>query len=329
MFLIDLDKIESGDIILKRSSDRESLLIRQRSNSEYSHAILYVGVSSCIESDGLGVQSQNLQRVLIENIDDVAVLRVKDISIKNKIPGVTVFARQKIGMEYSTEEAKIARLENDISAKEPNRQFCTRFIAQAYSHVGIQLVKNPDYCSPQEILESTQLIRVNDILRKADANEIQFAMDKNNILEKQKDIHNFILENAREISKEDIQTFEQLSKFLVENPQFDDSISQIVINSGYLEMWKKEVSNNPWHYDCEKFFVHYKNPIQRNEVGHFFATTESETRKRFKQTLDTLEFAYLVRPLKYFRIQIDLYMKLIELSETRESVGLQVLKNKV
>ena len=67
MYKIDINKLEDGDIFLTRSNDRESELIRKISNSDYSHAILYVGVSSCIESDGLGVQSQNVNRLLFEN----------------------------------------------------------------------------------------------------------------------------------------------------------------------------------------------------------------------------------------------------------------------
>ena len=60
MYIIKRELLESGDILLTRSSDRESKLIRQISKCDYSHAILYVGVSSCIESNGLGVQSQNI-----------------------------------------------------------------------------------------------------------------------------------------------------------------------------------------------------------------------------------------------------------------------------
>src|SRR5690349_10735446 len=111
MYKIDIEKIEAGDIILTRSASRESMLIRQISKCDYSHALLYVGVGSCIESDGLGVQSQNLQRLLFENSNDAIVLRLREN--KFSISGAIVFARQKIGTEYSTSEAKLARLEKD------------------------------------------------------------------------------------------------------------------------------------------------------------------------------------------------------------------------
>jgi hypothetical protein len=324
MYILDIEKLEAGDIILTRSSSRESELIRKLSQCDYSHAIIYVGVSSCIESDGLGVQSQNIQRMLFENESDVLVLRLKDDSFKNLLSGAIVFARQKIGTEYSTTEARLARLEKSIAAKETNRQFCTRFVAQAYLNSGIQIVSNPDYCSPNDIQGSELLTVINNALRTATKAEIAFAQEESP-LEKQKDIHNFIFENARTISGQDIQTFEQLSKYVLENPDKDSDITNIIEKSGYLEMWKGDVERNPWHYDYNELLKHYTDQRQRKEVGYFFATTEKETRERYYQTLDAVEFGYSFYGQRYFEVQIDLYKKLIDLSETREFVGLLAL----
>lgn len=324
MYILDIEKLETGDIILTRSSSGESELIRQLSQSDYSHAIIYVGVSSCIESDGLGVQSQNIQRMLFENESDVLVLRLKDDNFKHLLSGAIVFARQKIGTEYSTTEARLARLEKSIAAKETNRQFCTRFVAQAYLNSGIQIVSNPNYCSPNDIQGSELLTIINQVLRTASKAEIAFAQEESP-LEKQKEIHNFIFENARTISGQDIQTFEQLSKYVLENPEKDNDITNIIEKSGYLEMWKGDVERNSWHYDYKELLKHYTDPRQRKEVGYFFATTERETRERFYQTLDTVEFGYSFYGQKYFEVQIDLYKKLIDLSETREFVGLLAL----
>jgi hypothetical protein len=90
-------------------------------------------------------------------------------------------------------------------------------------------------------------------------------------------------------------------------------------------MWKGDVESNPWHYDYKELLKHYTDPRQRKEVGYFFATTERETRERFYQTLDAVEFGYSFYGQRYFKVQIDLYKKLIDLSETREFVGLLVM----
>lgn len=321
MYLIDLTKIETGDIILTRSNSRESIVIREYTKCDYSHAILYVGVSSCIESDGLGVQSQNIQRMLFENSNDAVALRLKDKKLKVLLPNTTIFARQKIGTEYSGAEAQLARHEVKLKAKEENRQFCTRFVAQAYFESGIKIVNNPDYCSPKDILESLQLDQINGILKKANDKEIAFANEKNTLLEKQIAVHNYILESSRNITGKDIQTFENLSKYVLENPNNEKDITDIIEKSGYLELWKIEFEANPWHYNYNEFLKHYKNPIQRKEVGLLFATTEKQTRERFLMTLNTLKFGYSLYKQRYFEIQIELYEKLISLSLQREELG--------
>lgn len=323
MYIINSSQLQEGDILLTRSSSRESQLIRQITNCDYSHAILYVGVKSCIESDGLGVQSQNIQRLLFENSNDVMILRLKDND--NKITKAIEFARQKIGTEYSTSEAKLTRLEKEISAKKPNRQFCTRFVAQAYSHAGVLLVENPDYCSPQEILESEKLYKINDILRIATEKEIEYAKSKSP-LERQTEIHNIIFESARNILNSDVQNFEQLAHELIKQPEKDSEIVKIIRDSGYLEMWKKDVNKNPWFYDFAKFLEHIRNPKQILEIGTFLSTTENITRSRFIETKKFLEKGYRYSGLEYFKIEIELYDKLIELSKTRENIGLLALQ---
>ncbi len=325
MYLINIHKIEAGDIILTRSNSDISQLVRRLTKSEFSHAILYVGVSSCIDSDGYGVQSQNLQRLLYENATDLKILRLKSVEDRNKIPDAIVFARQKIGTEYSIDEAKIALLKKEIEAQQPNRQFCTRFVSQAYESAGIKLVDNVDYCNPEELLRSELLIEVKDALRNANAAEVEFAQSESP-LKKQQEIHNTIFRSARKLTKADIQTFEQLSKYVLDNPDKEPEISKIIENSGYLTMWQMDTEKNPWHYDPKLFIEHYQNLRQFVNVALFFATTERETRDRFKRTLETLEFGFSFYQQRYFAIQIELCNKLIDLSLQRESTALKVLK---
>lgn len=325
MLLIDREQLQTGDIILIRSNSDISQRVRKLTGSSFSHALLYVGVSSCIESDGEGVQSQNIQRVLIDDKESAKVLRLRE-SQPDKIQEVIVFARQKIGTQYSLKEAVAVLNDKNDEAKEPNRQFCTRFVAQAYENAGINLVDNSNYCTPEELLKSEKLIEVENILKEATEKEIEFAKS-DNPLERQQQIHNLILSSARKISGEDIQTFEQLSKYVIEHPDKEPEVTKVVRESGYLTFWKGDVEKNPWHYDYDKFMEHYKNPQQALEMALFFATTESETRERFFQTLDALKFGYSFYHQEYFADEIELYEKLIELSYQREMTAIKVLKS--
>lgn len=325
MYLLDKDKLELGDIILIKSDSRISQLVRKLTGSQFSHAILYVDVSSIIDSDGYGVQSNNIQRLLIEKEDDAVVLRIKDESKKDLLIKAEYFARQKIGTEYSTDEAKIATISKELEAKEPNRQFCTRFIAQAYENAGIKLVENPAYCVPEELLNSDELVIVENPLRKASVKEIEFA-NSDNPLAKQREIHNSIFRRARELSTQDIQTFEQINELIIQKPEIDEELTKFVSESGYLMMMEDDVEKNPWHYNAEKMIEYYKDPEVIVETALFFASTEEKSREHLNMTIYSLIQLNKLYPREYFKMEIDLYRKLIDFSFQRQNEALKVLK---
>ena len=97
MFILDLNKIEEGDVLLTSQKGLISKTVRVFTNSNFSHAILYVGYGSYIHSDSLGVHSSNIQRLIFQDPENVTVLR----PINSKVAkDVTMFARSQIGKEY-------------------------------------------------------------------------------------------------------------------------------------------------------------------------------------------------------------------------------------
>jgi hypothetical protein len=90
-------------------------------------------------------------------------------------------------------------------------------------------------------------------------------------------------------------------------------------------MWERDMQKNPWHYNYNELVKQYKTPGHRKFVGSFFATNEISIRQRFIITLDALEYGYSVHQQNYFKLMIELYNKLIELSLLRESVGKEAL----
>jgi hypothetical protein len=325
MYVFDVDELQIGDILLIRSNSRISEMVRRLTNSQYSHSILYVGVSSMIDSDGYGVQSNNIQRLLIDAEDNGVVLRLRNQKTDQEMFNVETFARQKIGTQYSTDEARMAAIAKDVEAQIPNRQFCTRFVAQAYDNAGIKLVENPDYCTPEDLLNSPLLEIIPNVLRRATKKEIEFAQSENP-LARQRDIHNNIFQRARELTGRDIQSFEQLGQAVIEVPEIDGEITQFIRQSGYLTMNEEDMEKNPWHYDAKKMIEHYNNPDQLFDSAMHFATTEEKTRERFILTLNTVQQANNVIPRQYFELEIELYQKLIRFSLQRQMEAIKVLK---
>lgn len=325
-YLLDDNKLEIGDIVLTTTSHKLSKIIRAVTKGDYSHAMLYVGGNSCIDSTGNGVQSHNTQRLLFPSSKFCKVLRHKDPLTKEQTDLITYFVRSKVGTAYSIPEAIQAGIKIRDNVRELNKQFCSRLVAQAYRSAGLQIVANADYSSPEDINNSKELVEVEGALRLASSKEIEFANEENTPLKRQEKSHNFIFKKTQELTGFDIQTFEQLNGMLFHFPQFDEQVLGILIESGYLELWKMDIERNPWFYDYSEFEKRFTNKQQRQEIGKKQALSEMEIRSRFRTTFETLLSGFKERPLKSLTIQIALYQQLIELSETRMNVWEQAMK---
>jgi len=325
-YLLDDNKLKPCDIILTTTTQKVSKLIRIATGGEYSHAILYVGGHSCIDSTTNGVQAHNIQRMLFDSPEFCKVLRYKDSIEPKSIESIIDFARAKVGTAYSVPEAIQAGIKIKDDIKERNRQFCSRLVAQAYHNNGFDIVKNPNYSTPEEINKSDKLIEIENALRIAHPEEVKLALETNTILEKQENSQNFILESTRKLLGVDIQTFEQVGGIVLMFSAFDDEICRIFKESGFLDLWKHDLEVNPWFYDYDKFLEHFKNSSQRKDIGQKQSVSELETKRRFETTLKTLKNGDSKMPLKTFKIQIELYEKLIELSNIRANVWEQAKK---
>ena len=315
MYKIIKDSLIYGDIILIKSDSRLSRKIRDKSDSEFSHAMLYMGNSSYIDSDTGGVQANNIQRLIFEKPEDVAVLRL--INNREKLPQIESFARSKIGTAYSLREAIGASDENKtFEAMEPNRQFCTRFVTQAYNSAGLNLVDNYNYPIPDDILNSKLLMRLNDIVRKASTAEIEFA-ESESPLRKQTDIHNSIFKEARRISQLDIQTFDQLYNLIIEHPEYDDELTEFVGKSGYLYMMENDLKENPWHYDSKLFIEHYDTYASQIYAISEIEKIEFPLNNSLRNSIEDMENLILEYDRKFLKQELELRKKLKSCSDKR------------
>lgn len=85
MNILDIDKLEQFDIVLVRfPDDDKSLQIRKACNSNFSHAIIYLGNGSFIEGIEPIVSLFSYNRYYFQNLDNVRVLRLKN-DFKSKL----------------------------------------------------------------------------------------------------------------------------------------------------------------------------------------------------------------------------------------------------
>ncbi|WP_089138592.1 YiiX/YebB-like N1pC/P60 family cysteine hydrolase [Vibrio rumoiensis] len=325
MYIIPISELEKGDILLTSENSATSKVVRKSTGSDFSHAILYVGSGSYIHSDANGVHSGNLQRLLFEAPENVTVLRVK--CDKETVNQACIFSRSKIGTTYSVKSAVNVKLKLKASKKEnENRQFCSRLVAQAYEYAGVKLVDTASFCTPQEILESQCIQEVPGKARKATNEEISFANSENPI-EKQSYITNEILSKVRKLTKKDIQTLDQITQHVIENPVHDQQISKIYRDSGYLTMWEYEIKKNAWRYDG-RIFINVPLPIDELiEMARFERDCAHERLAVYKGNFEQYFYLNEIHKLEYSSIHFDLYKKLVENTLDNINAAEYVLEN--
>ena len=256
-FILKFQEVmKPGDVILTAQSTTASYGIRKMTKSDFSHAILYVG-NSFMHSDLDGVHSGNPQRLLFDSPNHVKVLRLKKKFVNHStIEKICLYARSENGKQYSKIDAAKSITSPD-GRKIKNRQFCSRLVAQSFEFAGIKIVNDPNYCTPHEISISDFFEEVIGVVRLAETEEINFASSRSPI-DIQKDITNKLLKEIRTLTGQDIQTLNDIDNYLILNQRFDTSLNEILIKSGYLELWKIDYEKNPWRYDGN-IFLTFKN----------------------------------------------------------------------
>lgn len=246
---IKVELLEPGDIVLTADGGKTSRLVRLASKGAVSHAMICVQSGSIIDSTDFGVQAHNIQRELYPADDRVQVFRLCKPLSASRLGAVIDFARSEIGTRYS----KIEAARSVLAGPRPrNRQlFCSRLVARAYAHAGIQLVADADYCTPEELRRSALLIELKDMTELGLEEEIDAWAARPNPIAGMQASQNAVLEAARQLDST-VENFTDLDRLVQIRPECDDEIAKVYRDSGYLDLWKSDFRANPWHYDLNE-----------------------------------------------------------------------------
>lgn len=323
MYILEMSLLKKGDVILTAERAWLSKSVRISTWSKFSHATLYVGSGSYIHSDSKGVHADNIQRLLFKSKNHVAILRPNK---PKYIDDACIFARTQIGKQYSVKEA-IRTKKNLFLAKEQNRQFCSRLVAQSYADAGLNISRKIDYCTPKDIYKSSEFHEIKKCIRKAKEEDLDFAK-RYNPLEVQKQVTNSILRYAREITGCDIQTFEQLTNLVVSKPSIDVQIADFMTNSGYFDMWRYEYQKNRWRYDYETLISLNVDEATMIETCQSEVENASERLKQYSFSLVQHKMSFRKVNLKYIQKHTELYENLVKMTEKNLRVCSQYLSSK-
>ena len=220
-YVFDTSVLKKGDVLLINTyNERMHLLMK----SQYDHVALYAGDAFIMESDGGGVVLNHIFSYGFKEVDDAIVLRCKSDSELIR-EGVVFYARSTMGMEFGSLEArKVPKYEATEKPAESNRMFCSRLVALSYDKMGVNLVPNPNYCTPASFMDSDKLVRVYDALVPATDAAKQVIAIHSKARENAENVEMLVSMYGRmsEIYGADIQAMDQLIKTALQKPEKDD-----------------------------------------------------------------------------------------------------------
>ncbi|MBX8548949.1 hypothetical protein K5D68_05035 [Pseudomonas cichorii] len=314
---IDTSKLKRGDIILSTSPEKLSAIIKRFTNSDISHAMIYVADGSVMDSTGDGVQARNIQKMSYPDECALYVYRVKNEISADEAKRVISYVRRETGAPYDSVAAgKAISKPRDQGSK---NQFCSRLIARAYAEIGINLTDNPNYATPAQL-------KLSEFLKPVEDAVITFSEDENNppdavedTTQTMRDITNVLLEQIRKVAPK-VRVLGDIAPTLLAKPGLDKKFLSAYKSSGYLDFWQVEISRFPWRYDYETMLAarhiypmsdlisYCKMTISQNESGDY---------DHWKTNAIASRNLYANKPLKTFGQWAILYHNLHTSQKTR------------
>jgi len=332
-YLINIDVLNPGDVILTSSSTGISKSIRLATNSEFSHVMLHVDNGMCMHADSDGVHSFNLQRLLLDSNNSAIVLRLKESEkFKEAITYACNIIQGETGKSYSKREAILSKVFKESNErKRENRQFCSRLIAQAYDASNVQIVANPDYCYPSDFLNSSLLEPVNDCIEIASDDDIEFA-NSDSPLDLQKRITNEIMSSARKLLGVDVQSFDEIENALNEKDKakFEGKVADIVKASGYLEFGEIDVKKNAWRYNGTILMAaaNIDDLEKLNTAKRELILAEKDI-KKFSNLFDKYSNRYITHGFIYDKQLTELWHKMTTIHLARKKAAEYVIEKMI
>lgn len=316
MKCIDIDRLQPGDIILTASKTPTGKLVRMASGGDVSHAMICVQHGSIIDSTSEGVQARNLQREFFGSDEQVSAFRLRVGLPPPEIQKVVDFARSEVGTRYSKIEA--ARLVVRVTKPRGRRQFCSRLVARAYASVGIQLVADQDYCTPEELRKSDLLQELDDITVPVSAEEVTAMSKRSNPLQLMREAQNAVLAFVRSLDPE-VENFSDVDRVVREHPEWDAAIADAYRKSGYLDLWEHELAAHPYRYELA-LMEEIAGPNLVADMRAYCVHTIREYYSggvRFAVNLAHYEASQRESPRETAGLLIDLYRTLVRDHERR------------
>lgn len=248
----DLAVLQRGDVLFTRSKFVGTGLAKA-TNGRFGHVMLYLD-SMIIHADTKGVWSKNPQRILMNDQSRLAAYRLKNPLPMESLQQLESYARSRVGSLYSIPQA-FKTIQKPLKKATDryllDRQFCSRLLAQSYAEVGVNLVADINYCTPNEIADSALLQEVYNAVVPASAGDIDFCATPDFNMEIQIEAYKW-LNKVRALSEKyqlrPVYAQSDVGQWVLDHPQFDGEICDYIQATKYLSLYDADKRKNPWRY---------------------------------------------------------------------------------
>lgn len=255
-FAFNEEVLQVGDILLMNTYHEQQR--RMMGNCTYDHAAIYAGDAFLLEADGCGVVQSHIYSYGFCEATHACVLRLKDPNPR-ALNDMIISCREQLGKGFSTGEARRTLLYRDTDHEaQSNETFCSRYVATAYRSQGYDLVKNANYCAPDDFLQSDLLDAITDGIQSV-TSELLPTILKN---QADRENPNTVLQDAFELFSKfygtPIQSMEELLLASIHHLEQDvEAISLLENDTKLFRAVDETVESWPWFNDDDAFFNHF------------------------------------------------------------------------
>ena len=309
-YIVSRENLKVGDIILMFSGGLGSKLISKSTGSQYSHVMIWCD-DYCVHAVPEGIYSINIDRVLVSEHDYIKVIRYEGGSGLGK---VVEYAKNKIGSLYSKVEAVKVKAYPELANK--NVQFCSRLVAQAYHQAGIEIVDDPDFCSPGDIEKSGLLTEVGNIVDLASERQIKFAKSVDPRKIEQSSMYDFLNPTFDVFKKNgcNVNNLSNIFDGLTRMPKLDKEVTDLLDLSGYLSFVDQDRDINNYRYDFEvmKEKIMSKDEGCLSYLNDFWNSNRREYERRVVELQEIYELKIKYAGVSFFERFFDLRYRLLQ-----------------
>jgi uncharacterized protein YycO len=170
VYILNSQQLQTGDVILSTTREKESKFIRIGTMGPVSHAALHIGGGFLIEAVDSGVRKAHARSFVFPRKNDIRVLRPRRAS-SSQLEKASQIARSLVYRPYSTWNA-IATVFPALHRPHEYGRFCSQIVAESYDAAGFSLTKSrPFTVTPARLLRSSQLEDVTEGVVRAIRNQ--------------------------------------------------------------------------------------------------------------------------------------------------------------